>query len=128
MKVLGPRGHGYVDYLIVLGFLAAPELLDFPVTPQVACYAAGCLHLLVTAGTAAPFGLVRAIPFPLHGILEFAVSIALVAMPWLIGMSADLTVRSFFVGTGLFVLAAFLVTDYRRVEPERKRRRSSDAD
>jgi len=127
VKVLGPRAHGYVDYLVVLGFLAAPQLFDFPVAPQVACYAAGCLHLLVTAGTAAPFGLVRAIPFPLHGILEFAVSIVLVATPWLLGMSGDASVRTFFVGSGMFVLAAFLVTDYRRVEPERKRRRSRDA-
>lgn len=127
MKTLGPRGHGYLDYVVVLGFLAAPQLLDFPVAPQVACYAAGCLHLLVTAGTAAPFGLVRAIPFPLHGILEFAVSIVLVAMPWLLGMSADAAVRHFFVGGGLFVLLAFLATDYRRVEPERKRRRSRQA-
>ncbi len=127
MKLLGPRAHGYVDYLVVLGFLAAPQLLDFPVAPQVACYAIGCLHLLVTAATAAPFGLVRAIPFPLHGILEFAVSVVLVAMPWLLGMSADAAVRSFFVGSGLFVLSAFLVTDYRRVEIERKRRRPRDA-
>jgi hypothetical protein len=127
VKILGPRGHGYVDYLIVLGFLAAPQLLDFPVAPQIACYAVGCLHLLVTAGTAAPFGLLRAIPFPLHGILEFAVSIVLVATPWLLGMSADAGVRNFFVGSGLFVLSTFLVSDYPPVVPEPKRRRSRQA-
>jgi hypothetical protein len=120
MKVLGHRGHGYLDYVVVLGFLAAPQLFDFPVAPQIACYAIGCLHLLLTAGTAAPFGLVRAIPFPLHGILEFAVSIVLVTMPWLLGLSGTPTVRNFFVGSGLLVLFAFLVTDYRHVKPTRR--------
>ncbi len=114
MKILSPRGHGYIDYLVVLGFFAAPQVLEFQGTPATVCYAAACIHLVLTVATNAPWGVVRVIPFPLHGIVEFFAAVALIAMPWLIGAGGDPTVRSFFIGSGLFVLAVFLITDYRK--------------
>jgi hypothetical protein len=115
MKVFSPRGHGYIDYLVVLGFLGGPTVFGLQGPPEVACYVLACVHLLLTIATDAPFGLVRAIAFPLHGILEFFVSIALMAMPWLLGFHADEVARNFYIGSGACVLLAFLITDYRKV-------------
>ena len=115
MKILSPRGHGYIDYLVVLGFFAAPTVLELDGPPLAACYALACLHLVLTIATNAPWGVVRSIPFPLHGIVEFFAAIVIMGLPWLIGAHGDATVRHFFVGSGLFVLAVFLITDYRKV-------------
>ena len=115
MKILSPKGHGYIDYLVVLGFLAAPEVLEFDGTPATVCYVLACVHLLLTVGTDAPFGLVHAIAFPLHGIIEFFVAIALMAMPWILGVSGNDTLRNFFIGAGAFVIVIFLITDYRNM-------------
>ena len=114
MKILSPRGHGYIDYLTVLGFLAAPQVLELEGTPAAVLYAAACIHLVLTIATNAPWGVVRAIPFPLHGIVEFFAAAALMAMPWLIGAGGDPNVRHCFLGAGAFVLAVFLITDYRK--------------
>jgi hypothetical protein len=114
MKILSPRGHGYIDYLVVLGFLAAPQVLELQGTPVAACYAVACVHLVLTVATKAPWGVLRAIPFPLHGIVEFFAAVALMALPWLIGAAGDPAVKHFFIGSGLFVIAVFLITDYRK--------------
>jgi hypothetical protein len=115
MKVLSPRGHGYIDYLVVLGFLGAPDVVGMDGTPVTVCYVLAGVHLLLTVATDAPFGLVRAIPFPLHGILEFFVSVVLMGMPWLLGVAGDPNLRNFFIGSGAFVLLVFLITDYRNM-------------
>ena len=115
MKILSPKGHGYIDYLFVLALFAAPEVFEFRGTPATVCYVIACVHLLLTVGTDAPFGLVRAVAFPLHGIFEFFAAIVLMGLPWILGVSGNETLRNFFVGSGLFVLAIFLITDYRKM-------------
>jgi hypothetical protein len=113
MKIFSPRGHGYLDYLIVIGFLAAPEVFHLDDVPATISYIFSAVHLLITICTNYPFGFARLIPFPLHGILEFVVSIALMALPWLVGFAAhNEKARNFYIGAGASVLLAYLITDY----------------
>jgi len=112
MKILGPRAHGYVDYLVVVAFVGGPAVFGFEGQPKTIAFALAVVHLLLTSVTAFPVGLVKLVPFPLHGLLEFAVSILLFALPWVAGFSEVEPARNFFVGAGAAVLLAFLVTDY----------------
>jgi len=114
MKILSPRAHGYLDVLAVIGFLAGPRILEFEGTPATIAYALGGLHMLVTLATDFPFGVAKVLPMPLHGLIEFAVSILLFAMPWIAGFAEVEPARCFFLGAGAFVLLAFLITDYTR--------------
>ncbi len=114
MNILSPRGHGYVDYLVVIGFFAGPSVFELEGTPATVAYALAAIHLVLTLATDFPLGLVRAIPFPLHGLIEFAVSAILIALPWILGFSGDEHARCFYVGAGASVLAVFLLTDYRK--------------
>ena len=112
MKILSPRAHGYVDFLVVIGFIGGPAVFEFEGLPKTIAFALAVVHLLLTTTTNFPMGLVKLVPFPLHGLLEFAVSIVLFALPWLAGFSGDAMARNFYVGAGASVLLAFLITDY----------------
>lgn len=112
MKILSPRAHGYVDYLVVIGFVGGPAVFELEGLPATISYGFAVVHLLLTSVTDFPMGLVKLVPFPLHGLIEFAMSIVLFALPWIAGFSEVALARSFYIGAGASVLLAFLITDY----------------
>ncbi|MGH8471003.1 MAG: hypothetical protein ACREVJ_00745 [Gammaproteobacteria bacterium] len=54
MEILGPRVHGYLAFSVV----------------ATVSYALAAIHLVLTLLTAFPSGVVKAIPFTVHGALE----------------------------------------------------------
>lgn len=117
MKILNPRVHGYIDYLAVLYFLAAPSLFGFTGLPATIFYVLAAAHLILTLLTAYPLGVVKVIPFPLHGGIELLAGIALVALPWLLGFAnSDVLARNIYVASGVVLFIAWLVTDYKTAE------------
>jgi hypothetical protein len=112
MKILSPRAHGYIDFLVVIGFVGGPAVFELEGLPVKIAHCLALVHLLLTSLTNFPMGLIKLIPFPLHGLLEFAVAIVLFALPWVAGFSGDESARYFYVGAGACVLLAFLITDY----------------
>ena len=112
MRILSPRAHGYVDYLVVAWFLAGPNVFEFGGLAATIAYVLAGVHLLLTITTAFPLGLVKLVPFPLHGLIEVGVAILLFALPWVAGFSGDEIAKNFYVGAGAAVLVAFLITDY----------------
>jgi hypothetical protein len=113
MKILGLRAHGYLDYVAVAGFLAAPSLISFAGLPAMIAYALACVHLLLTLTTAFPLGVLRLVPFTAHGAIELVVAIALALLPWLLGFSGDPAPRNFYAGAGAVLFLVWLTTDYR---------------
>jgi len=72
------------------------------------------VHLLMTLFTRFPLGLVKVIPFPIHGVVELVVGVVLVfAMPRLLGASLGPPARTFFIGAGAAILAVWALTRYR---------------
>jgi hypothetical protein len=68
----------------------------------------------MTLLTRFPLGLVKVIPFPVHGAVEVVVGVVLVlAMPRMLGASLDSPARTFFVGAGVAILVVWLLTRYR---------------
>jgi hypothetical protein len=118
MKILTPRVHGYIDYAIVVLFLLAPTLFAFGGLPATICYVLAVVHLGLSLLTAYPLGLVKAIPFPLHGGLELAVGVFLIASPWIFGFQRDFNARLFYIITGAAVGAVWLVTRYQTTPAE----------
>lgn len=112
MKIISPVFHGILDYGTVVAFLAAPGLLGFGETPALLAYALAGAHLLVTFATDFKGGLVKILPFPLHGWIERAVGPALVAAPFLLGFRDEPFALYFFVGSGLAIIVVSLITDY----------------
>ena len=115
MKILSPKSHGVVDYAAVVALLALPSLFDFSNTPATLCYLLAATQLVVSLLTRYPLGLIKRIPFPLHGYYELVTALLLVPMPWLFGFSNEDAARNFFVISGASLFIVWLVTNYRAV-------------
>lgn len=117
MKFLSPRIHGVLDYLLGALFLVAPFWLGFTSQlAQVLCFVFGGALLLVSLLTRYPLGVLRIVPFTVHGGIEFIAALALIASPWLAGFEGVVPARNFFVGTGVALFAVWLTTDYKAAE------------
>ena len=113
MKILSPRVHGYLDYILVALFLLAPTLFGMSNVPSMISYALAAIHLTETILTAFPLGIVSLIPFTIHGASEFLISFVLIALPWVAGFAAEAPARNFFVGSGILIFVVWLTTDYK---------------
>ncbi len=114
MKVLTPRVHGVLDYVTVVFFLIAPSLFGLEGTAATLAYVLAAVHLTMTLVTAFPLGVVGALSFRAHGLVELVVAAALVVLPWLLGDLFD-GARVFYTVVGAAILIVWLLTDYRAV-------------
>lgn len=116
MKVLNPTVHGILDYGLALVFLLVPSMLDFPPPAAAAAYAIGVVHILASLVTRYPLGLLKLLPFPVHGVIESVMAVAWIALPWLMGFSDHAASRNFFVIAGVGLLVVVALTNYRAAE------------
>jgi hypothetical protein len=111
MHVLSPKIHGVLDYVVVLIFLAAPRSLGLTGVAAFLSYALAAIHLGLTVLTDFPMGVVKAVPVLLHGWIELAVGPALIAAPWVLGLTGQ--ARAFYVSAGAAIFIVWWGTDYR---------------
>lgn len=98
--------------MVVAAFALAPTLFHFSPTPARVSYALAVVHLLLTLFTRFPLGIVKLVPFTIHGAIEFIVSFTLIALPFVLGFGGELAARNFFIAFGVVVFLVWLVTDY----------------
>ena len=114
MNILNARIHGFFDVVTIVVFALAPLLFGLGGTVAVVCWVLSAAHLVLTLLTRFPLGVVKAIPFPVHGLVAIAVGLVLVlAMPRLLGAGPGSPARTFFVDMGVVILAVWALTRYR---------------
>lgn len=113
MKILTPRVHGYLDFIVVVLFALAPTLFGFTGVPAMLSYILAAVHLALTLLTAFPAGIVKLVPFTIHGAIELLVSIVLVIVPWVLGFTTQPAAKTFYVAAGVLVFVVYLMTDYK---------------
>ena len=114
MNLVTARLHGFLDVATVITFLLAPFLFGLGGYVAAVAWGLAVVHLLMTLLTRFPLGLVKIIPFPVHGAVELVVGVVLVlAMPRMLGASPDSPARTFFVGAGVAILVVWVLTRYR---------------
>src|SRR4051812_40548049 len=101
MKILAPRPHGVVDYLAVVLLALAPSLFGFGGVAATVCYVLAVVQLLMSLVTAYPLGVVKLLPFTIHGGIELITAGFLLLAPWLFGFSAFDAARNFFIVAGV---------------------------
>ena len=113
MRIITPRVHGYFDLMIVAAFAVAPSLYGFSSPTAKISYSIAAIHLIVSLITAYRFGILKLIPFPVHGALDFIVAVGLVGLPWIAGFAPEMIARNFYIAAGAVVFLVVLLTDYR---------------
>ena len=114
MKVLSPSAHGVLDYMTVIFFALAPFLFELHGTYATVCYVLAGGYLLITLLTDFPLGVMRVIPFPVHGSFELVSGPVFIIAPWLFGFADDNpTARNLFVASGLVFLVVWFLTDWK---------------
>jgi hypothetical protein len=110
---LPPAIHGVLDYATVAGFAALPTLSGLEGEPAQVCYGLAGIHLFMTLVTRFPMGVVKLLPLPLHGAIEFLVGPALIALPWVRHYDQDPVARNVFIGAGAVIFVVWLLSGYR---------------
>ena len=113
MKILTPRAHGYLDYVVVALLLLAPTLFGFAGVAAALCYILAALHAGITMLTAFPLGIAKIIPFSAHGSIEAVMAAFLLASPWLFDFSFIPAARNFFIAASVLLAVVWIITDYR---------------
>jgi len=112
MKVISPRIHGYLDFLTVFIFLLAPTLLGLEQLSAILAYSLAVVHLIVTLASDFPFGVVKLIPFTVHGWIERMVGPLLIAIPFIFSFSNEEAARNFYIAMGIIIIVVSMLTDY----------------
>ena len=112
MKILSPKTHAVLDYLVVAAFLAAPSALGLAGAAALLSWILSGVHLALTLVTNIPLSAAKWVPLKVHGWIEFAVGPTLLAAPWLLGFSGHTPARVFFLAAGTLIFATWLITDY----------------
>ena len=112
MKLISPAVHGILDYMTCAFFAAAPSLFGLTGAYATVCYFLAGGYLVISLLTNMPLGLLKAIPFWLHGKLELASGPVFIISPWLFGFAENATARNLFVGAGIVFLVVYALTQW----------------
>ena len=120
MKIISSKAHGILDYATVIFLLAAPTLFQMEGTLCTFTYVLAGVHFALTALTAFEVGLVKVIPFRIHGLIEIVVSIALAGVAFWFRSNDNETGFYFYLALAIVIMIVFLLTDFRSAANHRK--------
>lgn len=111
MKIIEAKVHGVIDYVVVVFLLASPTLFGMSELVSKITYGLGFVHLTLTMITDFPVGVFKVLPLKIHGLIELAVSIILVAFSFVMSFTGiDLY---FYISFGVVVFVTWLLTEYK---------------
>jgi hypothetical protein len=117
MRILDARVHGVLDLIAVFAFLLGPLLFGLGGSPAAIAYTLAIVHLVMTLLTRFPMGRWKVIPFPVHGIVELIVGVALLILPSFAGYAPGSPARKFYLGMGAVILIVWALTAYGAQRP-----------
>lgn len=113
MAILNSKIHGIIDYAVVLFLWASPTLFHLPEMTSLFTYLLAGIHLGLTISTQYEMGIMKMIPFSVHGKIELAVSIALIGIAFYLGSREGDAARNFYLAFGTAVFLTWLATNYK---------------
>lgn len=112
MKIISPKIHMVLDYLMAIFLVIAPQFINFSEKAATFSMVLGGIHFLLTILTKFKGGIVKLVPFRIHGVIEFLVTVALAVLSFTIFRNS-MTDHFFFACLALVILIVFLLTDYK---------------
>lgn len=122
MKPIAARQHGILDYSLGVFLLISPWLFGFHDASTMATLTmvvVGMVVLLLSAMTDYPLGLLKVVPFQIHGIIESAGAMVLLASPWIMGFSYMPAARNIAVIVSIAWFGVIALTNYSAYQTHR---------
>jgi len=113
MKIISPKLHAILDYIVVIFLLASPALFKMDGILCSFTYGVAAIHLLLTILTRFELGLIKVIPFPLHGIIEFFAAIALALVSFWFNKNGNAFGFYYYLYFAIAIILVFTLTDYK---------------
>lgn len=113
MNILTSRSHGILDYIFSLFVLVAPTLFQMEGDFCTATYVLGVVHLVITALTRFEFGLIKLIPFRIHGLIEVVMALLLVGLAFWFNSQGNEFAFYFYLALAAITLVVFSITDFK---------------
>jgi hypothetical protein len=105
--------HGIVEYVGAALFIAAPFLLSFDSgTATGVSIAFGVVVLVFTTSSDMPTSLVKQVPRVAHVVIDYVLSVLLIALPFLAGFSSETPPTAFFIVAGVAYLLITIGTRF----------------
>ena len=116
MKIITPKFHAILDFLLVMILLASPNVFLLSNGATTLCYVLAVIHFLLTITTDFKGGIFKIVHLKLHGLIELIVSIVLVILAFTV-FKGSLNDEMYFACLGLLILLIFMLTDYQKAPP-----------
>ncbi|QHS55138.1 hypothetical protein GWR56_06150 [Mucilaginibacter sp. 14171R-50] len=115
MKLISPKLHGIIDYLLILFLFASPTLFAMPNNVSTDTYLLAAVQLILTIVTDYSFGMFRMVPLGVHRIIELIISLGLIVSAFTL-FQYDERSKPYYLGLGViwFIAALFTDTDKKR--------------
>lgn len=112
--MINAKIHGILDYIVVLFLWLSPSLFGLEGFTATFTYALGGVHLLLTILTKYSAGIIKIIPYSVHGIIEFLVAVGLAAFAYfyLAEHEGELA-RNYYYGFSGAVFLTWLLSKYK---------------
>ncbi len=113
MRILSATTHGIIDYLLVIFLAASPSLFHMEGWLATFTYVLAGVHLLVTISTDYNPGIIKIIPFRVHGLIEIVVAVVLAVVAFLFYSNGSNLGFYFYMALAIAILLVFILTDFK---------------
>ena len=113
MKIISSKLHGILDYIVVIFLLASPTIFKMEGTLCSFTYGLAAVHFILTILTRFELGIIKVIPFPLHGIIEFFVAIGLALLSFWFNRNGNSLGFYFYLYLAVAIMIVFILTDFK---------------
>lgn len=112
MKIISPKVHAILDYATVIFLLASPSLFKMEEPLNIFTYLLAVVHFLLTILTNFKLGLIKVIPFRVHGLIEVIVAVVLAGVAfWFYNIGIDLGFY-YYIIIAVIIMIVFLLTNF----------------
>ncbi len=119
MNIISSKMHGIIDYLLIIFVAASPTLFKMEGSLCTITYTLAAIHLAVTLLTDFELGLIKIIPFRIHGLLEIVVTLTLAVLSFWFYRNGNEFGFYFYMVLAIAIMIVFILTDFKSL-PEGK--------
>lgn len=113
MRILSATTHGIIDYLFVILLALSPTIFHMEGNLSTFTYALAGVHLLLTILTDFKPGLIKLIPFRVHGLIEIIVALALAGVAFYFYEQGSTLGFYYYMAIAAVILLVFSLTNFK---------------